>query len=155
MRTKWPIYARLERIMATAQTGDLVKVHYTGKLEDGTVFDSSDGGEPLSFQLGSNQVIPGFERTVLGMEPGESRTSSIIPTDAYGEYVDEMVLTVNRDQIPDSEQLELGMEMQVQGEGFVMPVRVVELTGNQVRLDGNHPLAGETLVFTIQLVSIG
>ena len=141
--------------MATAQIGDQVKVHYTGKLEDGTVFDSSDGGEPLSFQLGGNQVIPGFERTVLGMAVGESRTSSIIPTDAYGESVDEMVLTVNRDQIPDGERLELGMEMQVQGDGFVMPVRVVELTPTQVRLDGNHPLASETLIFTIQLVSIG
>ena len=141
--------------MATAQIGDQVKVHYTGKLEDGTVFDSSDGGEPLSFQLGSNQVIPGFEQTVLGMGLDESRTSSIAPVDAYGAYVDEMVLTVNRDQIPDSEQLELVMEMQVQGDGFVMPVRVVDLTASQVRLDGNHPLAGETLIFTIQLVSIG
>ncbi len=141
--------------MATAQIGDQVKIHYTGKLEDGTIFDSSDGGDPLSFLMGGNQVIPGFERTVLGMELGESRTSSIVPADAYGEYVDEMVLTVNREQIPDSEQLELGMEMQVQGDGFVMPVRVVELTPSQVRLDGNHPLAGETLIFTIQLVSIG
>jgi peptidylprolyl isomerase len=141
--------------MATAKIGDLVKVHYTGKLEDGTIFDSSDGRDPLSFHLGSNQVIPGFERTVLGMEPGESRTSSIPPTDAYGEFVDEMVLTVNRDQIPDNEQLELGMEIQIQGDGFVMPVRVVEMTPVQVQLDGNHPLAGETLIFTIQLVSIG
>src|SRR5512140_178747 len=121
--------------MATAQIGDLVKVHYTGKLEDGTVFDTSDGGEPLSFQLGGNQVIPGFERRVLGMELGESRTTSIVPADAYGEYVDEMVLTVDRDRIPDGEQLELGMEMQVQGEGYVMAVRVVELTPSQVRLD--------------------
>ncbi len=141
--------------MATAQTGDLVKVHYTGKLEDGTVFDSSVGGEPLSFQVGGNQVIPGFERTVIGMSPGESRTAAIPPTDAYGEVVEEMVLTVDRKQIPDNDQLELGMEMQVQGDGFAMPVRVVELSDTQVKLDGNHPLAGETLVFTIELVSIG
>ena len=140
--------------MATAQNGDLVKVHYTGKLEDGTVFDSSDGGEPLSFQLGGNQVIPGFEQTVLGMAPGESRTSSIAATDAYGEPVEEMVLHVDRKQIPDNESLELGMELQVQGDGFAMPVRVVELSAEEVTLDGNHPLAGETLVFTIQLVSI-
>jgi len=140
--------------MATAQNGDLVKVHYTGKLEDGTVFDSSEGGEPLSFQLGGNQVIPGFERTVLGMAPGESRTSSIPPSDAYGEEVEEMVLHVDRKQIPDNESLELGMELQVQGDGFAMPVRVVSLTPEEVTLDGNHPLAGETLVFTIQLVSI-
>ena len=141
--------------MATAQIGDKVKVHYTGKLEDGTVFDSSEGGQPLSFQMGGNQVIPGFERTVLGMALGESRTASITPADAYGEYVDEMVLTVEREQIPDNDQLELGTEMQVQGDGFAMPVRVVELTADQVRLDGNHPLAGGTLIFTIQLVSIG
>ena len=140
--------------MATAQNGDQVKVHYTGKLEDGTVFDSSDGGEPLSFQLGGNQVIPGFERTVLGMEPGESRTSSISPVDAYGEQVEEMVLHVGRKQIPDNESLELGAELQVQGDGFAMPVRVVELTADEVTLDGNHPLAGETLIFTIQLISI-
>ena len=141
--------------MATAQIGDLVKVHYTGKLEDGTTFDSSDAGEPLSFELGANNVIPGFERTVLGMSPGQTLTTSIIPTDAYGEHVEEMVLTVDRAQIPDNEELELGMEMQVQGDGFAMPVRVIELNETQVKLDGNHPLAGETLIFTIQLVSIG
>jgi peptidylprolyl isomerase len=141
--------------MATAQIGDLVKVHYTGKLKEGIVFDSSEGGDPLSFQVGGNHVIPGFDRMVLGMAPGESRTSSIPPADAYGVHVDEMVLTVGRKQIPDGEDLELGMELQVQGDGFVMPVRVVELTHSMVRLDGNHPLAGETLIFTIQLVSIG
>ena len=100
-------------------------------------------------------MIPGFDRTVLGMALGESRTASITPADAYGEYVDEMVLTVKREQIPDNDQLELGTEMQVQGDGFAMPVRVVQLTADEVRLDGNHPLAGGTLIFTIQLVSIG
>ncbi len=141
--------------MAQAKVGDTVKVHYTGKLEDGTVFDTSLDREPLQFTLGADEVIPGFEQAVVGMNPGESRTTEIGADEAYGPYNDELILVVDRDQFPTNMEPQIGQQLQVRqdsGQSFV--VRVTDVSDDSVTLDANHPLAGEDLTFDIQLVGI-
>lgn len=141
--------------MAQAKEGDTVRVHYTGKLEDGTVFDSSTGREPLQFTLGSGDVIAGFEKAVLGMSPGDSTTERIPATDAYGPRQEAMTLELSRDQLPTEITPEVGQQLQIrQDNGQAVPVMVTEVTDDKVILDANHPLAGETLVFDIELVDI-
>ncbi|MBK4729534.1 peptidylprolyl isomerase [Oxynema sp. CENA135] len=141
--------------MAAAKTGDTVKVHYTGKLEDGTVFDSSVEREPLQFTLGEGQVIPGFEKAALGMNPGDSKTETIPPEDAYGEHREEMVVQVERQQIPDNF-AKVGQRLQIQQPtGQKIPVVVTEVADATVTLDANHPLAGKSLTFDIEMVEIG
>jgi peptidylprolyl isomerase len=138
-----------------AKKGDTVKVHYTGKLEDGTVFDSSQGRQPLEFQLGSGSVIPGFEEAIVGMQEGESKTTQIPADQAYGPYHDEMLLTVPREQFPPDIEPEVGQELELRqqdGQSFV--VQVKDVSDGEVTLDANHPLAGEDLTFDIQLVQI-
>jgi peptidylprolyl isomerase len=138
-----------------AKKGDTVKVHYTGKLEDGTVFDSSQGRQPLEFQLGSGSVIPGFEEAIVGMQEGENKTTQIPADQAYGAYHDEMLLTVPRDQFPPDIEPEVGQELELRqqdGQSFV--VQVKDVSEGEVTLDANHPLAGEDLTFDIQLVQI-
>lgn len=133
------------------QPGDSVRVHYTGTLADGSVFDSSSGGAPLSFVVGAGQVIAGFDDAVLGMEVGETRTVTIAPADAYGEPDPEQVLVVSRDQMPGGEAVvgdtfEVGLDG-----GGAIPVTVTEVTDATVTLDANHALAGEALTFEITL----
>lgn len=141
--------------MGQAKQGDTVKVHYTGKLEDGTVFDSSVEREPLAFQLGAGQIIPGFEKAVEGMEPGQKTTTIIPAADAYGPHKDEAVIAVERSQLPADLEPEVGQQLQVQQEsGQSLPVRVVQVDDSQVTLDGNHPLAGKDLAFEIELVNV-
>jgi peptidylprolyl isomerase len=141
--------------MVQAKPGDTVKIHYTGKLDDGTVFDSSVDREPLEFTLSGGQVIPGFDEAVLGMSPGESKTQKIPMDQAYGPHREEMVLEVSRQQIPPELEPEVGQQLQVQQEnGQSIPVFVTEVTESKVTLDANHPLAGEDLTFDIQLVEI-
>lgn len=141
--------------MAQAQQGSTVKVHYTGRLDDGTVFDSSAGGEPLEFTIGRGQLIPGFEQGVVGMEPGESRTVVIAADQAYGIYRPEGVIEVARSEIPAAINLEVGMQLQATGaNGRPAHMTVLELSGDKVKLDGNHPLAGKDLTFEIQVVAI-
>jgi len=141
--------------MVQAKPGDTVKIHYTGKLDDGTVFDSSVNREPLEFTLSGGQVIPGFDEAVLGMSPGESKTQKIPMDQAYGPHRDEMVLEISRQQIPPELEPEVGQQLQVQQEnGQTIPVFVTEVTESKVTLDANHPLAGEDLTFDIQLVEI-
>ncbi|MBN1917246.1 MAG: peptidylprolyl isomerase [Verrucomicrobia bacterium] len=138
-----------------AAHGDTVKIHYTGMLIDGTVFDSSRDGEPLEFTLGSGQVIEGFEQAVLGMSPGESKTATIPAAEAYGPRYEEMVVTVERGQLPDELDPQVGQRLRVeQGEGEALIVTVVEASGSNVTLDGNHPLAGLDLTFALELVEI-
>jgi FKBP-type peptidyl-prolyl cis-trans isomerase 2 len=133
----------------------IVKVHYTGKFEDGTVFDSSEQREPLEFTIGENQVIPGFEQAVMGMNPGESKTVTIPADEAYGPYRPEMVISVHRDEFPDNLAPEIGQRLQVrQANGQVIIVTVTDIEDEQVKLDANHPLAGRDLTFDIQLVDI-
>lgn len=141
--------------MVQAKSGDTVKIHYTGTLEDGTVFDSSAEREPLEFTINKNQVIPGFEQAVLGMTPGESKTEKIPMDQAYGPRREEMVLEVSREQIPPDLSPEVGQQLQIQqANGQSVPVVVTEVTDDQITLDANHPLAGEDLTFEIQLVEI-
>jgi peptidylprolyl isomerase len=141
--------------MVQAKAGDTVKIHYTGKLEDGTVFDSSVNREPLEFTLNQGQVIPGFENAVLGMAPGESKTHKIPMDQAYGPYREEMVIQVNKSLLPQGLEPEVGQQLQVQQpNGQMVPVFVTEINDGNVTLDANHPLAGENLTFDIQLVEI-
>ncbi|PSN19893.1 peptidylprolyl isomerase [filamentous cyanobacterium CCP5] len=141
--------------MAQAKQGDTVQIHYTGKLPDGTVFDSSVEREPLSFALGAGQVIPGFETAVMGMTPGDTKTATIDSNQAYGPRRDEMVLVVEREKIPADIPLGVGQQLQLQGpQGQALPVVVTEVSDAEVTLDANHPLAGEDLIFDIELVAI-
>lgn len=141
--------------MAKADSGDTVKVHYTGTLADRTVFDTSADREPLEITLGRGEIIPGFEEAVIGMEPGESRTTTIPPEKAYGERRDEMVLQVERNQLAEDIEPRVGERYRIQGSpGGEMAVRVTEVTDTHVTLDGNHPLAGQELTFEIELVEI-
>ncbi len=141
--------------MAQAKKGDTVKVHYTGKLDDGTVFDSSQGREPLEFRLGTGSVIPGFEEAVEGMQEGEIKTAHIPADQAYGEYHDEMLLSVPREQFPPDIEPQVGQELQLrQQDGQTLVVQVTDVSDGEVTLDANHPLAGENLTFDIQLVQV-
>ena len=141
--------------MAEAITSDTVRVHYTGRLEDGTVFDSSLQREPLEFTLGEGQVIPGFETGVMGMAPGESKTIEIDAENAYGPYRDDMLLAVDRGQFPENIEPAVGQRLQIrQPDGETMLVTVSEVGDSQVTLDANHPLAGKSLIFDVQLVEI-
>lgn len=141
--------------MSQATQGDRVTVEYTGTLEDGTVFDSSRERKPIEFVIGENQVIPGFESAVMGMEPGESRTATLSPEDGYGERSDDRVFTVPRGDLPDDVEPSVGDRLEVrQQNGNTFPVTVMATDGDQVTLDANHPLAGKQLTFEIELVSI-
>ncbi len=142
--------------MAQAKSGDTVQVHYTGRLEDGSVFDSSDGRDPLEFQLGSGMVIPGFDQGLTGMSVGEKKTIHIPAEEAYGPVNEEMILQIERSQIPPDLPLELGMQLNMHqdGNGQVVPVKVVEVTDESVTLDANHELAGKDLIFDLELVGV-
>jgi FKBP-type peptidyl-prolyl cis-trans isomerase 2 len=141
--------------MSTAKQGDTVQIHYTGTLEDGTVFDSSEGRDPLSFTLGQGQVIAGFEEAALGMEVGETKKARLDVHEAYGERRDDLVLEVPREQLPDELEVDVGTPLQLQQpDGQAVPVTVTALDDTTVTLDANHPLAGQTLNFEITLVGI-
>lgn len=141
--------------MAQTKNGDTVRVHYTGKLDDGSVFDTSAGRAPLEFTLGEGRVIPGFEHAVLGMNQGESVTTKISAADAYGTHSAELVLVVDREQFPADTDPKVGDQFQVsQPSGRTVVVRVTAISDGKVTLDGNHPLAGQDLTFEIKLVEI-
>lgn len=141
--------------MAGAQNGDTVKVHYTGKLDDGTVFDTSRTRDPLEFTLGQQGVITGFQEIISGMEPGESKTSTIPMEKAYGPRHDEMVVEIPRSRIPDDVNPQVGEHVHLaRPDGQTIPVRVVKSTDAAVTVDANHPLAGEALTFEVELVEI-
>ncbi len=142
--------------MGQAKLGDTVKVHYTGKLDDGTVFDSSAERDPLQFSIGEGLVIPGFEQAVVGMTPGESKKTNIPADEAYGPYRPELVMVVEKERIPTDVSVEVGQMLQIsQSNGQAIPVVVTEVSDSQITLDANHPLAGQELIFDIQLVQIG
>lgn len=141
--------------MSQAKTGDTVKIHYTGTLEDGTEFDSSAGREPLEFEMGSGQVIPGFDTAVDGMTIGDSKTVTIPPAEAYGDRHDQLVQQVPKSALPDDMKPEVGMQLQSQSpEGQIMNLVVVEVEEESITVDANHPLAGKALTFAIELVEI-
>ena len=138
-----------------ATSGDSVRIHYTGRLDDGTVFDSSEGRAPLAFTLGGGQVIAGFDQAVTGMEPGESLTVRIPAEEAYGTRREDMVLDVPRSAFGEDTP-ETGMRVQLGLDGGgSLDAAIVEVGDETVTLDANHPLAGQALTFDIELVSVG
>ena len=141
--------------MQQVKSGDKVKVNYTGKLRNGETFDSSEGREPLEFTVGGGQVIKGFDQGVMGMQVGDKRTVEIEVVDAYGEKSQDMVIEFPKTQFPADMKPEPGMQLMMNnGEGQSFPVLVKEVKEETVLLDANHPLAGEDLVFDIELVEI-
>jgi peptidylprolyl isomerase len=141
--------------MAQAKHGDTVKVHYTGKLEDGTVFDTSINRDPLQFTIGGGQIIPGFEQAVVGMNPGESKTTKVPADKAYGSHHKEKVLVVDRNQFPVDLKPEVGQKLQIRRtDGQTSVVTVTAVSESSVTLDANHPLAGKDLTFDIQLIEL-
>lgn len=141
--------------MTQVKTGDTVRIHYKGTLEDGTTFDSSEGRDPLEFTVGSGQIIPGLDAALPGMEEGEKKTVEVPAADAYGQPDPNAKQAVPRADIPEDIPLDIGTQLQVQTpQGQVMPVTVAEVTEQQVVLDANHPLAGKDLTFNIELVSV-
>ena len=141
--------------MSQAQDGSKVKVHYTGKLDDGTVFDSSKDRDPFEFTIGTGSVIPGFEKGVVGMETGETKTITIPPDEAYGQTREELVADVKKSHFPPDINPEVGQQLQMQQpDGRPLNVVVTKIEGDDVTLDANHPLAGKTLTFVIELVEV-
>ena len=149
--------------MAQAKEGDRVKVHYTGRLDDGTVFDSSECGEdecgcghgPMEFTIGAGEVIPGFDAGVIGLSVGEAKTIHIPVEEAYGERIEEMVAEVPRGDLPPEMKPEVGQQLEVtQEDGQIFQVMVVNVNDESITIDANHPLAGQPLNFDIKLVEI-
>ena len=144
-----------EHFMPQAKEGDTVRIHYTGKFDDGTVFDSSSENEPLEFVIGDGQVIPGVEEAVIGMNPEENKTTTIPPEKGYGQYHEDMVVEVEKDKFPEHIQPELGLELELkQEDGNSVFVIVTNVSDDEVTLDANHPLAGKDLTFDIRLMEI-
>jgi peptidylprolyl isomerase len=142
--------------MSQAKSGDTVKIHYTGTLEDGTTFDSSQGRDPLEFEIGSGQVIPGFDKAVEGMAVGESKEVTIPADEAYGPRHEQMVQDVPMSALPPDLEPEVGMALSAQGQdGSELRLTVTEVKEDSITVDGNHPLAGQPLTFAIELVNIG
>jgi FKBP-type peptidyl-prolyl cis-trans isomerase 2 len=138
-----------------AKKGDTAFVHYTGRLESGEVFDSSEGGEPLEFELGSGQVISGFDDGVSGMEVGDQKTIEIEAGDAYGQHVDQLVQSIPRQGINLDREPEVGMRLGLQlPDGNEIPVTITEVTPEFITIDANHPLAGQKLIFDLKLVEL-
>ena len=141
--------------MSQAKSGDKVRIHYTGKLDDGTQFDSSEGREPLEFELGGGQIIAGFEQAVEGMSVGESKSVRLEPEEAYGPHHEQLVQQVSRDALPDDIDPKEGMALQSSSpDGQVTQLTVTAVTEKSITVDANHPLAGRALSFDIELVEI-
>ena len=142
--------------MAKAKNGDKVTVHYTGKFEDGKVFDTSLDGQPLSFELGNVHVIQGFNDAVVGMEPGESKTVTISPDKAYGDYKKELVIKVEKSKLPPDADPQIGQKLSANHSGNDTKINftIVEIEDDVLTLDANHVLSGRNLVFDIELVDV-
>ena len=137
--------------------GDKVAVHYTGKFEDGNVFDTSvERGVPFKFEVGAGMVIPGFDAAVIGMEVGDKKTVTIDPENGYGPIDERNVLEVPKKDFPEDMKIELGMMIELHSDqGHVVPAAVVEIGDEKVKLNANHPMAGKTLVFELELLEVG
>jgi FKBP-type peptidyl-prolyl cis-trans isomerase 2 len=140
--------------MSKVESGNTVKVHYTGTFEDGQVFDSSlERNGPIAFTVGSNQVIPGFENAIMGMTVGESKKVTLTPEEGYGNIIDEMIQEVSKQFVPET--VTVGEMLTTQSEQGQFNVVVREVKDETVILDANHPMAGKTLVFELEVVEIG
>jgi peptidylprolyl isomerase len=141
--------------MKQAQAGDTVRIHYSGTLDDGTQFDTSEGSDPLEFAVGSGMVIAGFDKAVEGMAVGESKSVKIPPEEAYGPRHDQLVQEVPKSALPDDIAPAVGMQLQGKSaDGQVMNLVVTDVKDEEITVDANHPLAGEELTFDIELVEI-
>jgi peptidylprolyl isomerase len=140
--------------MTTVKQGDTVKVHYKGTLDDGSVFDSSEGRDPLEFTVGEQRVISGFENAVHGLAVGENKSVSIAPEEGYGQYTTELVATIERSQLPTDVEPTPGMVLQGDTPDGPMKFMITVVEGDNVTIDGNHPLAGKALNFEIEVVEI-
>jgi FKBP-type peptidyl-prolyl cis-trans isomerase 2 len=141
--------------MQQAKSGDTVKVHYSGRLTDGTTFDSSEGRDPLEFKVGNGDVIRGFDEGVTGMSVGEKKTVHIAADEAYGQKDENRIVEFPRANFPPDLEPEVGMQLNMtSGSGQVIPVTIIEVNKESVILDANHPLAGQDLIFDIELVDI-
>ncbi|MFN7926651.1 MAG: peptidylprolyl isomerase [Blastocatellia bacterium] len=142
--------------MTAAKNGDVVRVHYTGKLVGGEVFDSSEGREPLAFTVGGGEVIAGFDEAVQGMQIGESKDVKIPAAEAYGERRAELMQTVPRELVQLGVEPEVGLQIEMhRQDGSIVPLMIAAVDATSITVDANHPLAGEELHFTIQLMEIG
>ncbi len=141
--------------MSTVKANDTVRVHYTGKLADGEIFDDSRGREPIEFTLGAGQVIPGFEKAVLDMAVSDTKTVNIPSADAYGDYRPELIQAVPLSELPEEIKPEVGMQLVSQApDGQQIPLVVTEVNDDNIMVDANSPLAGKDLVFDLELVEI-
>lgn len=142
--------------MGQAKAGDHVKVHFIGKVENGEIFATSQGLEPLEFHVGDGSVLPGVDRAVYGMSQGERKTVTLPPTEGFGEQNSALIIVVDRSHFPEGFEPKEGMELQVpQADGGVVFLKILQiLDNNQVKLDANHPLAGKTLTFELELLEI-
>ncbi|MEC7963440.1 MAG: peptidylprolyl isomerase [Pseudomonadota bacterium] len=141
--------------MTQVKTGDTVGIHYTGTLKDGSVFDSSEGRDPLTFEVGSGQIIPGLDKALPGMAVGDKKTVEVPAMEAYGPIQPGARQSLPRADFPADIPAEIGLQLQMQTpDGQVLPVTIVDLTDDEITLDANHPLAGKDLTFAIELVSI-
>jgi len=141
--------------MQAVKNGDTVRVHYHGRLTNGTTFDSSEGRDPLEFKVGAGMVIKGFDNGVVDMKVGEKRTLNIPVEEAYGPKNDELIMEFPKENIPADLNPQVGMDLQMSNpQGQVFPVKVAAISAEFITLDANHPLAGEDLIFDIELVEI-
>ncbi|RNC85479.1 MAG: peptidylprolyl isomerase [Balneola sp.] len=141
--------------MSTIKNGDTVQVHYKGTLENGEVFDSSENRDPLQFTMGAGQLIPGFEKAVMGLQVGDTTKAEIPCTEAYGEHNPQMEVTIPKSQLPADMEPVVGLQLQLnQPDGQPIPCQVTKVEDEEVTIDANHPLAGKDLIFNIEIVSI-
>lgn len=134
---------------------DKIKVEYTGMLEDGTVFDTSEGIGPLEFEVGSGQVISGFDNAVIGMEVGEEKKVELAPSEAYGDYDSNLIKKIPMNKLPPGEEPKPGMVLELRtSDGIGFPARITEVAEQDITIDLNHPLAGKTLIFQIKIVDV-
>ena len=141
--------------MGKTKNGDAIKIHYTGKLEDGNVFNDSREGQPLEFIVGGGEVMPGIEKGVIGMEPGDTKTIEIPPEDGFGPRRKELVIEVAKSDLPDQITPTLGQRLKVQHpDGGHIELMITDVKEETITLDANHPLAGQTLIFDLELVEI-
>ena len=141
--------------MAQAENGDTVKVHYKGKFDDGTVFESTLNHNPVQFVIGQGERIPGFEEALIGMSPGDQKTTRVPADEAHGPHNKELLVQVSRNEFPADLKLEAGQWIKVrQPDGADLILTVIDVCESSVTLDANHPLAGKDLTFDIQLIQI-
>jgi peptidylprolyl isomerase len=139
----------------SVKKGDTVKIHYTGRIKDGPVFDSSVERDPLEFEIGSGSIIKGLEKAVVGMKPGEKKEISVPPEEGYGDLDQKLLFDMPKEKIPADIKPEVGMRLQlVNSKGQTIPVLITEIKDESIKIDANHPLAGKELIFNIELLQI-